>query len=54
MKISFGMLGYFFFVTVDGPPDKIIPFTKFKFLILSNCLIVKISEKTPNLLFFVL
>jgi len=37
-KISLGMFGNFFFVTVEGPPDKIMPF------ILSKSFILYISS----------
>ena len=43
-KTSFEMLGKLFFVTVEGPPDKIIPFISLKFLILLKFFNVSISE----------
>ena len=47
-SICLGMLGNLLLVTVEGPPDKIIPFTKLKSKSLFICLIVKISDRTPR------
>ena len=46
LNISLGILWNLFVTTVDGPPDKIMPFTFLNISFLFKSLGVKISEKT--------
>ena len=43
LKISFGIFGKKLFVTVEGPPDKIIPFTSDNIFFFSDLLKLRLQ-----------